>query len=98
MACPYAALCKSLTGSTLLDIPITHQLDILTFLPGDFVNISASNAIFYPVGTIVDSEGKPTEKTYPSKNPNHSTITGFLKGGIMANLFWRAGYAPSEGG
>ncbi|PPQ82743.1 hypothetical protein CVT25_009297 [Psilocybe cyanescens] len=84
-------------GSTLLDIPIIHQLDILTFLLGDFINVSASDAIFYPVGTIVDSEGKPTEKKYPSKNPDHFAITGFLKGGIMANIFWRAGYASSEG-
>ncbi|KAH9476876.1 Dehydrogenase aclE [Psilocybe cubensis] len=84
-------------GSTMLDIPIIHQLDILTFLLGDFVTISATDAIFFPVGTVVDSEGKPTEKTYPSTNPDHFSITGFLESGTMVNIFWRAGYASSEG-
>ncbi|KAF9567150.1 NAD-binding Rossmann fold oxidoreductase [Agrocybe pediades] len=84
-------------GASRLRIPIAHQLDQLTFLLGDFISVSATDALFYPVGTVVDADGKPTGRTVQTDVPEHYSITGFLKSGILVNAFWRGGYAAGEG-
>lgn len=84
-------------GATQLHIPMTHLLDTVMYLLGDFVNVTATSSITYPTGTVVDNEGKPTAKTYTVENPDHFAVTGSLQGGVLANLFWRSGYATGEG-
>jgi len=87
---------KFFKGATRLSVPIGHQLDQVTHLLGDFASLTATEAILYPVGTFIDADGKPTGKTVQSEIPDHYSITGFLKTGVLVNLFWRAGYAVGE--
>ncbi|KAF9555728.1 NAD-binding Rossmann fold oxidoreductase [Agrocybe pediades] len=80
-------------GLTRLHVPIGHHLDMFTYLLGDFVSVSATDATMYPVGTFVDADEKPTGKTLEVNIPDHFAITGFLKSGAFVNLFWRDGYS-----
>ncbi|KAJ3497494.1 hypothetical protein NLJ89_g10342 [Agrocybe chaxingu] len=80
-------------GVTRLDVPIGHQLDTFTYLLGDFTSLTAIDATLYPTGTLVDDDGKPTGKTFPSETPDHFVISGVLSSGLVANLFYRGGYA-----
>ncbi|PPQ79179.1 hypothetical protein CVT25_002801 [Psilocybe cyanescens] len=82
---------------TMLTIVVGHQLDTLTHVLGDFSSVTATNAQLYPTVIIVDDTGKPTGKTFKSQSPDHFAITGVLKTGILANIFWRAGYSSNEG-
>ncbi|KAH9478946.1 Dehydrogenase aclE [Psilocybe cubensis] len=84
-------------GATQLHIPILHLLDTVSYLLGDFSSITATSTIAYPTGTVVDNDGKPTPRTYAAQNPDHFSITGILPGGVLANLFWRSGYALGKG-
>ncbi|KAF9567152.1 NAD-binding Rossmann fold oxidoreductase [Agrocybe pediades] len=93
----YNYLLEKKNGATSLRIAIGHQLDQLTHVLGDFVSVSATDALFYPVGTVVDADGKPTGKTVQTDVPEHYSITGFLESGILVNAFWRGGYASGEG-
>lgn len=80
-------------GAAELDIPIGHFLDLFTYVLGDFTNVSATEANFYAEATIIsDDDGKPTGETINSDTADHFSITGFLKSGVLANLFWRSGY------
>ncbi|KAF8970687.1 NAD-binding Rossmann fold oxidoreductase [Flammula alnicola] len=90
-------LSQKKNGASRLDIPIAHQLDTLTYLLGDFVSLSATGATVYPVGTLLDDQDKPTGETINSEIPDHFAISGILKHGIVANLFWRGGYLSGEG-
>lgn len=84
-------------GATPLIIPIGHQLDTLTNVLGDFVEVTATAATLHPVVTVVDANGKPTGKTYPFELYDHFSIAGRLENGVLANIFWRMGYASTEG-
>lgn len=81
----------------MLTVPVGHQLDTLSYLLGDFVNVTAIAANFYPTLTVIDQNRKPTGKIVESQQPDHYAISGFLKGEIMVNILWRSGYASTEG-
>ncbi|KAH9477571.1 Dehydrogenase aclE [Psilocybe cubensis] len=93
----YAYSLDPKNGCSLLAIPIAHQLDTLVDVLGEFASVSATEATMYPTITFVDEAGKPTDKTIPSRQPDHYAITGILKTGVLANILWRSGYASSEG-
>lgn len=76
---------------------MAHQLDQLTHVLGDFASLSATNATLYLTGTFVDADGNATERTIQSEVTDHHSITGFLKSGVLVNIFWRGGYAAGEG-
>ena len=73
----------------MLRIAIGHQMDTFTHLLGDFATVSATTAIQYPVSTLLDSEGKPTDKTIAVKAPDHIAFTGILKSGAVSSIIWR---------
>jgi len=84
-------------GGSTLSIPIAHQLDQLTHVLGDFDSVSATDAIVYPVSTIIDANKKPTGEVVKTTAADHFSITGFLKSGVFVNIFYRSGYASVEG-
>ncbi|KAF8153423.1 NAD-binding Rossmann fold oxidoreductase [Crassisporium funariophilum] len=92
-------LSKKENGATLLQIPIGHQLDLITHVLGDFSKVSAMANSVYPITTVVDKSGKPVEppKTFETTTPDHYAFTGVLKSGAMVNAFWRLGYKSTEG-
>ncbi|PPQ90952.1 hypothetical protein CVT25_008282 [Psilocybe cyanescens] len=92
-----AYLLEKKNGVTILSIAVGHQLDTLTHVLGDFVSLTATDAQIYPNITIVDNDNKPTGKIVESQNSDHFAITGVLKTGVLANIFWRTGYTSSEG-
>lgn len=86
-----------MTGVNILTIAVAHQLDTLQHVLGEFANLTATEAKFYPTVTIVTDDGKPTGRTFEAQCEDHFAITGFLKTGVFANVFWRTGYALKEG-
>jgi predicted dehydrogenase len=81
----------------MLDIPIGHQLDTLTYILGDFVSVSATATTHYQTATVVDSDGKPTGKTVPVTAPDQIAFTGLLKSGAICSVIWRGGLPSTKG-
>ncbi|KAG5644486.1 hypothetical protein DXG03_008313 [Asterophora parasitica] len=88
------------SGSTLLDIPVGHHLDILTFVIGSyFSSISTTSAILFPKATVIDAAGAPIagEDQLTVTAPDHYAYTGVLKSGAVASVVWRAGLKSTPG-
>lgn len=77
----------------MLTVQCGHTLEILTNVLGDFASLSATGVSHYPISAVIDgSTGKPTGETRPSTSgPDHFSVTGTLKSGVLANLTWRGG-------
>ncbi|KAJ3506288.1 hypothetical protein NLJ89_g6950 [Agrocybe chaxingu] len=85
-------------GATLLSIPIGHFLDSFTQVLGDFASVNATSTLFHKTAIIIDIKTRqPTGKTLPVTHPDHISISGVLKSGAFASLFWRSGYKTTPG-
>jgi predicted dehydrogenase len=93
----YAYVADSAHSGTMHHIAIGHQMDTFTHLLGDFAALSATTAIQYPTATLIDDEGKPTDKTIPQKAPDHIAFTGILKSGAVSSIIWRGGQESTKG-
>jgi len=51
----------------------------------------------YPTITLLDPAGNPNGKTHPAEVPDHYTIAGTLKSGVVVNIFNRVGYTDVPG-
>lgn len=81
----------------MLSIAVGHQLDIVTYILGDFHTVSATATQIYPVATLVDKDGIPTGKTVNSTGSDHIAFTGLLKSGALSSIIWRSGYISTKG-
>ncbi|CAA7263470.1 unnamed protein product [Cyclocybe aegerita] len=85
-------------GATLLSIPIGHILDNFAQIMGDFASVNATSTLFHKTATIIDVKTRqPTGKTLPMTHPDHISVSGVLKSGAFASLFWRSGYKMTPG-
>ncbi|KAF5347367.1 hypothetical protein D9758_011275 [Tetrapyrgos nigripes] len=82
-------------GTSMSEIAIGHQLDVFTYILGDFASVSATTAIMYPTANIIGDDGT-TVKTIENTSADHVAFTSILKSGAVASLSWRGGY-PSKG-
>jgi len=82
---------------TPLSIGMGHLLDTLTTLLGDFASVQTTTATVHPIITLLDPAGNPNGKTHPAEIPDHYTIAGILKSGVVVNIFYRIGYVHTPG-
>ncbi|KAJ3558384.1 hypothetical protein NM688_g959 [Phlebia brevispora] len=88
-------------GITILDIPVGHFLTALTYVLGDFTEVSATGAIQYPTAELVDADGKPTGQTLEKTVHDQIAISGVLQSkgsqpGTFVNIHCR-GAIPLTG-
>lgn len=88
---------KLYQGVTMLSIGFGHVADTFTSLLGEFATIQSSNATVYPVINLLDKDKQPNGRTYPSEVPDHFSVAGLLKSGVVYNIFYRGGYALTPG-
>ena len=87
----YAYAFDASYGATLLTVPVLHALDALTFALGDFDSVTASTAIRRRVVRIVEDGS-----TQPVTAPDHVAMSGILRGGAVASVFYRGGASRGQ--
>lgn len=86
-----------ISGATMIDIALGHQMDSLIHVLGDFASVSATARTYYRVGTVVHNDNQPTGKTLENKAPDHVAFTGILKSGAIASITMCAGHPSTPG-
>jgi predicted dehydrogenase len=74
-------------GATTLSVPTLHALDPLCYVLGEFESVSANLALRRKTATVVDDGNA----IIPVTAPDQVAITGTLKGGALASVFYRGG-------
>jgi predicted dehydrogenase len=87
----YAYAFDASNGATLLSVPVLHALDALSFVIAEFDSVTASAAIRRQEVRIVEDGS-----TQPVTAPDHVAITGILKGGAVASVFYRGGTSRGQ--
>ncbi|KAJ3558382.1 hypothetical protein NM688_g960 [Phlebia brevispora] len=82
-------------GASVLTVPVGHFLSALTYILGDFTEISASGAIQQPYAELVDAEGNPTGQTIKKTVHDQIALSGVLQSkdgqpGTFVNIHCRA--------
>ncbi|KAJ3558385.1 hypothetical protein NM688_g958 [Phlebia brevispora] len=65
-------------GATVLTVPVGHFLTALTYVLGDFTEVSATGAIQYPTAEVVDADGKPTGQILKKTVHDQVALSGVL--------------------
>lgn len=81
----------------MLSIAAGHQLDVVTYLLGPHVSVSATTAQHYPTAKLLDANGAPTGRTLAATAPDQVAFTGLLESGAVSTVTWRGGLASTRG-
>jgi predicted dehydrogenase len=73
-------------GATVLTVPVTHAIDTLTSIVGEFGSMQAQFAIRRPFVEILEENAKVAVTA-----PDQVSVTGALTSGALASIFFRGG-------
>ncbi|KAF8649609.1 hypothetical protein AX16_005699 [Volvariella volvacea WC 439] len=79
------------SGASFLDVAGGHFIEAFTYALGSIASLSATTAIQFPTGQIVDGSGKPTGKTIQQENPDQFAVQGTLARGAVFSFHFRSG-------
>ncbi|KAJ6486864.1 hypothetical protein C8R45DRAFT_1145418 [Mycena sanguinolenta] len=80
----------------MLEIALGHELDILTYILGDFASVSATSSIIYPMATLFSPESDQN-RTVSVTAADPLALSGMLKSGAVVSIAWRGGYSSTPG-
>jgi predicted dehydrogenase len=89
---PNAYMLDKTNGANLLTVPVGHSLDILNYVLGEFVNLSAMSDLRRPLITIQET-GEQVVKT----SADQIAVIGTLRSGATASVHIREAVAGGTG-
>lgn len=83
----------------MLNVPVGHHLDSLTYVLGDFASINSTAANMYPEAVLVDDTLNPIpgKALVPQTAPDYITFSGTLRSGALSTNTWQGGALTSKG-
>lgn len=73
-------------GATTLSVPTLHALEAINYVLGDFASVAATSAVRRPTVTLAEDGS-----TLPVTAHDQIAISGVLKSGVIASIFYRGG-------
>ncbi|KAF1950016.1 NAD(P)-binding protein [Byssothecium circinans] len=80
-------------GGNLVSVPLTHAVDALAFVLGEFESVTATLGNLRPVISIIDAQGKELRKVKKTAHDQVSVTGALADGGAVVNVTYSGGFS-----